>query len=130
MKLLLDTHVLIWWFENSARLGSIARRAISSPDAVPMISVVSAWEMVIKRASGRVKMNVDPEDAIPRLFQHGFQPLSITFRHAFAVRYLPHHHADPFDRMLIAQAQCEDLTIVTADSKIAAYNVPTLDASR
>lgn len=129
MNLLLDTHALIWWLEDSARLGERSRAAIRNPSANLFLSVVSVWEMSIKTAIGRLKLAATPEDSIPGLFAAGFQPLPIQFRHAFAVRHLPPHHNDPFDRMLIAQAACEDLAILTADPAFSDYGVPTLDAS-
>jgi len=129
MNLLLDTHALIWWLEDSAKLGEHARAALRNPAANAFLSVVSVWEMSIKAAIGRLRLDANPEESIPELFAAGFQPLPIQFRHAFAVRHLPPHHSDPFDRMLIAQAQCEDLTIVTADSAFSAYSARTLDAS-
>ncbi len=130
MNLLLDTHTLIWWLEDSPRLGDRARAAIRHPSANIFLSVVSVWEMSIKTAIGRLKLAANPEDSVPELLAAGFQPLPIQFRHAFAVRHLPPHHSDPFDRMLIAQATCEDLAILTADPAFAAYGVPTIDASQ
>jgi PIN domain nuclease of toxin-antitoxin system len=130
MNLLLDTHALIWWLEDSPRLGKSARHAVRALATTRTISVVSAWEIVIKIGIGRLKLSVDPEESIPELFFNGFEPLSIQFRHAYALRDLPPHHSDPFDRMLVAQAKTEGLTILTADPKIAAYGVPTFDASQ
>ena len=130
MNLLLDTHALIWWLEDSPQLGNAARRAIKAIENTCVISVVSAWEIAIKTAVGRLTLNLDPDESIPELFLLGFQPLSIQFRHAFTVRHLPLHHADPFDRMLLAQAQCEGMTLVTADERFAAYGVPALDATK
>ena len=129
MNLLLDTHVLIWWLEGSGRLGRRTRQAICTAGSSSFISVVSAWEINIKTAVNRLTMNANPEEAVPGLFADGFEPLPIHFRHAFAVRSLPLHHSDPFDRMLIAQAQCERLTLVTADTAFGAYGIPTLDAT-
>jgi PIN domain nuclease of toxin-antitoxin system len=129
MNLLFDTHALIWWVENNPRLGKDARQAISTVSTVRVISVVSVWEMAIKTSLGRLKLSVETEKAITELFFHGFEPLSIQFRHAYAVQKLPLHHGDPFDRMLVAQAQCESLTILTTDPKLRMYDVPTLDAS-
>lgn len=129
MNLLLDTHALIWWLEDSERLGERTRAAMRNPTANLFISVVSVWEMSIKTAIGRLRLAVNPEDSIPELFAAGFQSLPIHFRHAFGVRHLPPHHNDPFDRMLIAQAKCEELAIVTADPAFSAYGVPTLEAS-
>jgi PIN domain nuclease of toxin-antitoxin system len=129
MNLLLDTHTLIWWMEDSPRLGPVALRTIEAADT-RLISAVSAWEISIKTAIGRLKLSFDPGESIIELTTRGFQPLCIKFRHAWTVGDLPLHHGDPFDRMLVAQARCENLTLVTADERIAAYGVPTLDASR
>jgi PIN domain nuclease of toxin-antitoxin system len=129
MNLLLDTHTLIWWMEGSPRLGKTAREAIlAGPQR--LISAVSVWEISIKMALGRLKLSFDPSDSVFELMHNGFQPLSIQFRHAWTVGELPLHHADPFDRMLIAQAKCEGLTLVTADKRIAAYGIATLEASQ
>jgi PIN domain nuclease of toxin-antitoxin system len=128
MRLLLDTHALIWWIEGSTRLGKRAYDLIKSQGA--LISTVSIWEISIKSARGQMQLERPAEEWIPKLLEIGFEPLVITFHHAFAVRDLPLHHADPFDRMLIAQAQYEGLTLLTADAHFAAYGVPVLDASR
>jgi PIN domain nuclease of toxin-antitoxin system len=129
MNLLIDTHVLIWWTERSPRLGPRAKKTLLSLEARPVVSAASIWEIAIKAASGRLPLK-DPLDSwVPRLRNEwGVHPLAITFEHATAVRQLPPFHNDPFDRMLVAQAQCEGLTLVTADPKISAYDVPILDA--
>jgi PIN domain nuclease of toxin-antitoxin system len=133
MNLLLDTHALIWWLADSDRLGRRARNAILRPGAAVFISSASIWEISIKSALGRVKLKEPLGKCISHLVASGFHHLPINFEHALAVRDLPPHHppyhADPFDRMLIAQAQCEDLTLMTADSAIAPYDVRTIDAS-
>jgi PIN domain nuclease of toxin-antitoxin system len=129
MKLLLDTHTLIWWLENHPRLGKAARKAIVAADE-RFISAVSAWEISVKISIGRLGLSIDPADSIRELRTAGFRPLPIDFHHAWALRSLPFHHADPFDRMLVAQAQCEGLTLVTADEEIPAYGIPVIDASR
>jgi len=129
MNLLLDTHALIWWLEGSKRLGSGAKKALGFPGAGLWISGVSVWEMAIKSGIGRLRLEQPPEETIPILLNRGFRELPINWKHALAVRNLPPHHSDPFDRMLVAQAQCEGLTLVTADPAIAAYDVPTIDAS-
>jgi PIN domain nuclease of toxin-antitoxin system len=128
MRILLDTHALIWWIEGSTRLGKRAYDLLSSGGA--LISAVSIWEISIKSARGQMQLERHADEWIPELLEIGFEPLMITFHHAFAVRHLPLHHADPFDRMLIAQAQCEGLTLLTADVHFAAYRVPTLDAAK
>ena len=129
MNLLLDTHVLIWWLQDSDKLGRRARHAILRPGAVVFISAVCIWEISIKSALGRLKIKEPLGKCIPELAASGFHHLPINFEHALAVRDLPPHHNDPFDRMLIAQAQCEDLTLMTADFAITPYDVRTIDAS-
>jgi PIN domain nuclease of toxin-antitoxin system len=129
MNLLLDTHVLIWWLEGSKHLGSGAKKAMLLPGVVLWISAVSVWEMAIKSGIGRLRLKELPETTIPTLLSHGLRDLPINIKHALTVRNLPLHHSDPFDRMLIAQAQCEELTLVTADPAIAAYDIRTIDAS-
>jgi PIN domain nuclease of toxin-antitoxin system len=130
MNLLIDTHVLLWWSRNSPRLGRQARVLISSPQNSVWVSSVSIWEISIKASLGRLELSGLLSARIPEdLERHGFIALPITFPHALAVRDLPLHHRDPFDRMLIAQARCEDLTLLTADPAIAAYDVRTLDAA-
>jgi PIN domain nuclease of toxin-antitoxin system len=129
MNLLLDTHALIWWLQDSDKLGRRARNAILRPGAAVFISSASIWEISIKSALGRLKLKESLGKYIPDLVASGFHHLPITFEHALAVRDLPPHHSDPFDRMLVAQAQCEDLTLITADPAITPYGVRTIDAS-
>ena len=130
MNILLDTHVLLWWLRNSARLGKQAKARIRDSGTMVWISSASIWEIAIKSALGRLELEKSFEDALSaEMDQSGFRPLNIIFQHALTVRTLPLHHSDPFDRMLIAQAQCEGLTLMTADEAIAAYDVRTLDAS-
>jgi PIN domain nuclease of toxin-antitoxin system len=126
--LLLDTHVLIWWTEDNPRLG---RRtgAILDEQTEPWISAVSIWEVSIKTAARKLHLKVPFQEGMMHLISKGARPLPITFDHAYTVRHLPLRHAEPFDRMLVAQAQCEGLTIVTADPAFRAYPVGVLDAS-
>lgn len=125
MRLLLDTHVLIWWLDDSPRLGDHARSAIADGANQIFVSAVSACEMSIKTASGKLRA---PADLERQLADNSFEELPFTVRHGVAVRDLPPHHGDPFDRMLVAQAVCEGLTIVTAAPQIPAYDVPVLAA--
>lgn len=120
MKLLLDTHTLIWWLANNPTLSEDAKKAISNPDNIVFVSAASAWEMAIKKSLG--KLNA-PEDLEIQIEKHNFQPLPITITHSVAVGDLPWHHKDPFDRIIIAQAICESATIITRDKKFALYNV-------
>ena len=118
-QLLLDTHAFIWWRENSSRLGDDARGRIKSAKVV-FVSVASAWEAAIKIALGKLRL---PESFEAGVVASRFDKLSIAFSHAEAVATLPHHHNAPFDRMLIAQAIGERLTLVTHDRRFAPYAV-------
>ena len=129
-NLLLDTHVLIWWLEKSPRLGSQTQKILLNPATRPLVSAASLWEIAIKAGSNRLEAADRLDEWVPRLEKDwGARPLAITFDHAVAVARLPRHHRDPFDRILVAQAQCEGLTIVTVDPAITAYDVRTIDAS-
>jgi PIN domain nuclease of toxin-antitoxin system len=129
MDLLLDTHVAIWWMEGSDRLGAQCKAALFQPGARLWISTASVWEMAIKSGLGRLKLATSLDVCIPDLLSRGAHCLPISLNHALAVRTLPAHHADPFDRMLIAQAHSENLTLVTADAQVRAYDIRTLDAT-
>ena len=123
MNLLLDTHVLIWWDEGR-RLAAEARRAIADADSV-YVSAASAWEVAIKIRLGRLRPIRTVEQAVD---ESGFLELPVTFRHAERVGKLPPHHRDPFDRLLIAQADVEELTLVTRDAVFARYGVGVIGA--
>lgn len=125
MRLLLDTHVLLWWLADDPRLDEAARRAIAEPANDTFASAASAWELAIKARLGKVSM---PDDLGEQLAANSFTPLPVQMTHALAVRHLPDHHRDPFDRLLVAQAQLEGLTIVTADQAIPRYDVAVLAA--
>lgn len=130
MNLLIDTHVLLWWADASDRLGPLAREAISAVNNSVWVSAASMWEIAIKSGIGRITFD-DPFDvALPReLERSGFRELPIRIVHALAVERLPRHHADPFDRLLVAQARIEGHTLVTADHKISDYDVKVLPAN-
>ena len=131
MNLLLDTHALIWWLEDNQKLGRLARRIIQDDGNDIWISAASIWEISIKASLGRLDVSERFEAELPdEMERSGFRRLLVKFEHAFAVRYLPHHHGDPFDRLLVAQTQCEQLTLVTTDAELAAYGVPVIDARR
>ena len=125
MRLLLDTHALLWWLADDPTLSRAARRAIAAVESRVYVSAASAWEISIKRALGKLDAPPDVEDQVE---VSGFEPLSITIGHASAAGALPAHHDDPFDRMLIAQAMAEDLIVVTRDPRFAPYGVGTLGA--
>ena len=121
MRLLLDTHALIWALEGSARLSKTARSLIEDTSNEVFVSVVSAWEVAIKKALGRLRV---PDDLIEATDEAGFVRRSIGFAEARRLESLPPHHSDPFDRMLVAHALEEGTTIVTRDPDIGRYQVP------
>jgi len=127
-RLLLDTHSLLWVAEGGWRLREDTFDAINDLDNEVLVSSVSIWEIAIKLASGRPIPIPDLEKALEAVEKYGFIELHITFRHAELAAGLPLHHRDPFDRMLIAQAQAEGLTLVTDDSLISLYDAPTMPA--
>ena len=120
---MLDTHALIWALEGSSRLSKTARRAIEDADNEILVSAVSAWEIAIKRATGRLSV---PDDLVEAIDEAGFVRRPLGFPEASRLRRLPDHHADPFDRMLICHALEEHCAIVTRDPQIARYSVVTL----
>ncbi|MFO1126918.1 MAG: type II toxin-antitoxin system VapC family toxin [Rhodospirillales bacterium] len=129
MNLLLDTHVLLWWLSDDTRLGDQARGAIADARSRVWVSAASAWEVVIKAALGRLELPGPPAEVVPAaLTENDFTPLPISIEHALGVGHLPAVHSDPFDRILIAQAIAERLTLVTADVIFARYPVPVLPA--
>ena len=113
MRLLLDTHVLLWWLADDRKLSKNARAIIANPDNEVLVSSASLWEISIKTALGQLEVEMDDlEDAISR---NGFRSLPIGFRHALTAGRLPLAHRDPFDRMLVAQAAVEELRLVSHD---------------
>ena len=124
VRLLLDTVAIIRWFEASPQLSAEARKAITEAYEV-YVSAVSAVEIAAKTAIGKLQV---PDDFAKRIAEQSMMELPLTVRHGLAMKDLPLHHRDPFDRMLIAQARCEGLTIVTSDRAFAAYDVPILPA--
>lgn len=129
MNLLLDTQALIWWRQGNRKLGPRARAAIETGAATVRVSAATAWEIAIKWRSGRLTLPSPPHLWWPAAFESSaFEVLVLTPEHALAVAGLPDHHADPFDRVLVAQAQLEGLTIVTSDAAFDEYDVPVLDA--
>ena len=122
MNLLLDTHILLWWLANSHRLSSASESAIRDCEQV-FVSAATAWEIGIKTALGKLEFRGDLQ---AQLQQNGFRPLAVTIGHAVAAAQLPLHHRDPFDRMLVAQANLEGLTLLTTDARLKAYGVPMI----
>ena len=120
--LLLDTHVFLWWRSQPSKISPDVTRRIAVAEVV-FVSAASAWEAAIKAALGKLKL---PESFESGVAESGFQQLPIGFGHAGRVADLPPHHQDPFDRMLIVQAQWEGLTLVSHDRRLAPYDVPIL----
>ncbi|MGH9188564.1 MAG: type II toxin-antitoxin system VapC family toxin [Acidimicrobiales bacterium] len=124
MNLLLDSHALLWWLESEdPRLPSSARDAVAAQGNSVTVSAASVWELCVKQGAGRLEIG---GNLLAEIAANGFQPLPISLEHGSAAGRLPLHHRDPFDRMLVAQAQIEGLTIVTHDRKIGLYDVPVL----
>ena len=123
-RLLLDTHTLLWIAEGGGRLQHNTLVAINDLANEVYASAVNIWEIAIKLASGRYPPVSDIEVVLQAVARYGFRELPVTFRHAEIAAALPFLHRDPFDRMLIAQAQAEGLTLVTDDSQIARYEAP------
>jgi PIN domain nuclease of toxin-antitoxin system len=123
---LLDTHLLLWAAGESERLPEGARVRIEDPDARLLFSAASLWEVAIKAGLGRDDFVVEPRLLRRGLLENGYEELAISSAHAVAVGELPTLHRDPFDRMLVAQAQIENVTLMTADAAVAAYPGPIL----
>ena len=124
MRLLLDTHALLWWLADEG-LTAKARNAIADPANLVAVSAASAWEISVKKALGKLAA---PDDLERQVEAGGFLPLPINIAHAVAAGQLVRHHEDAFDRMLIAQAFAEGLTIVTRDKRFEDYGVALLPA--
>ena len=120
MKLLLDTHALLWWLFDDPRLPEKARMVIGNDENTVFFSVASIWEISIKKALGKLQL---PDEFYSVLTRSGFQKLIIDIEHARMIGNLPLHHHDPFDRMLIAQAVCENLRLLSKDMQLADYGV-------
>jgi PIN domain nuclease of toxin-antitoxin system len=125
VSLLLDTQVLLWCLAEPDRLSRKTRRRIESATERVLVSVVSAWEIEVKRALGKLTA---PDDLDRQLLERRFSELELRIEHVMELRSLPKLHKDPFDRMLVAQAVFDDLTIVTADEKVRSYPVKSLSA--
>jgi PIN domain nuclease of toxin-antitoxin system len=124
MKLLIDSHTFLWWLADDERLSARARAAIADPRNAVSVSAATIWELEIKRTLGR--LDVGEADLVREVGENGFSELPVRSRHAAAAASLPAHHADPFDRMLVAQARDEGLVCVTVDRAFEAYGTATL----
>lgn len=127
MKLLLDTHAFLWWIGDDARLSASARQAIADPGNDVSFSVASAWELAIKTALGRFDADGNLSLFLrEHVQQNAFLVLPVRLEHAVSVASLPAHHRDPFDRLLVAQAGVEGMTLVSADRQLRKYDTPVL----
>ncbi len=124
MRLLLDTHLLVWAMGSPERLPAALVAMVQDPANTPVFSVVSLWELVIKQALGRPDFRVEPALLRRALLDGGWQELPIQAHHALAMASLPPVHRDPFDRLLLAQASADGLLLITADQQLAAYPGP------
>ena len=122
MRILLDTHILIWSFHRSSRLSAPVRAQIEDPANEILFSAASFWEIAIKASLKRPDFDVDPGRLLNEATKAGFNELSVTSRTAIAVRDLPFNHTDPFDRLLVAQAMTEPCILFTADRKLQTYS--------
>lgn len=129
MRVLLDTQVWLWMWGEPERLRSEARTIVENPETELHVSAVSAWEIAAKVAAGRLRLPTSAEAWLSdRRHRRDVTELPIAFDHAIRAGALPPHHRDPFDRMLVAQAQIEGLVLMTADRQLAAYEVDSLPA--
>lgn len=124
MRFLLDTHTFLWWVTDDDRLSARARELIGDGGNALFLSAASGWEIAIKTALGRLAFAADPEKTIPeQMAANALDGLPVRMSHALRVHALPSHHRDPFDRLLVAQAQLEELSILTNDPMIGRYAV-------
>jgi len=127
MKAFIDTHTFLWWNTEDPRLSSRAREIIADGKNEIFLSAASAWEIAIKTAKGRLVLPEEPALYVPsRMGLHRIQPLPVQVSHALRVYELPPYHADPFDRLLVAQCQMESLPLITKDEEIRRYEVETI----
>ncbi|WP_315338340.1 type II toxin-antitoxin system VapC family toxin [Neisseria sicca] len=126
-RILLDTHVLIWWLADAPNLGNKARLLIQNPQNQIYVSAATLWELSIKMAKGLLDL---PEEIFDAVAEEAFEPLPIQWFHGRQAGFLPDIHKDPFDRMLIAQAQAEGLELMTADTVIPQYGIRIIDAGK
>jgi len=123
LRLLLDTHALVWWLSDVSELTEDTRGHIANPRNDVFVSAITGWEIAVKRAKGKITA---PRNLAALVEERGFIHLPLTFHHAEQAGDLPMHHRDPFDRFLIAQAQAEGLALVTRDARIPLYGVRIL----
>lgn len=122
-RILIDTHVLLWAWEDDPRLGRQARKFLANPDQPIVVSIASFRELAIKKSVGKLHLDVELDDLVDSLEAYGFELLPLLPAHTLALAKLPLHHRDPFDRTIIAQAISEGLDLMTADPAFAAYEI-------
>jgi PIN domain nuclease of toxin-antitoxin system len=120
MKLLLDTHILLWWLTQDRKLSPTETAIITDPDNLVFVSAATAWEIAVKKMIGKLEA---PDNLSAALAANNFLELPITIEHSQKFYHLPLHHHDPFDRIMVAQAMSEGITLMTRDIKIALYDI-------
>ena len=127
MRAVLDTHAFLWWGTEPEKLSAAAHDAIQNGENELYLSAASAWEIAIKYAKGLLDLPQNAETfVLSRVRNRGFEPLPVEISHALHTYHLPNHHKDPFDRLLVSQAQLQGLAIITADRNIARYDVEVI----
>jgi PIN domain nuclease of toxin-antitoxin system len=126
MRYLLDTHTLLWYVENNSQLPQKIKHLIDDPANIVIVSVATFWELGIKVGLGKLDLLLTTDEMAQKVVEKGFELLPISLHHIKVIQTLPHHHRDPFDRMLIAQADVESCTVLTRDEMFDAYTVPVL----
>jgi len=127
MKLLLDTHIFLWINSDPDKLPSAVHDACENPENQLYLSLVSPWEIQIKQQLGKLRLHSELSDLVEtQIEQNGLNILPVKLEHIYALNDLPHHHKDPFDRLLISQAEIESMVLVTVDKKIGQYAIETL----
>jgi PIN domain nuclease of toxin-antitoxin system len=127
MRVLIDTHVFIWWTGEASQLSPLAHRILTDPETEPILSIASIWEMQIKVSLGKLSLRAALPDLVnDEVSRNRIKLLPIALTHIYGVGDLPLHHKDPFDRLLIAQSMMEEVAIVSIDEKFDAYGVDRL----
>ena len=126
MRYLLDTHALIWHLEDDARLSTISKSVVENEQNEIFATIASFWEMAIKISLGKLNLKMPLDDMFEKLESMEIAIINIQASHVRNVQNLPHHHRDPFDRMIIAQADAEKCTIISIDNAFDAYSTPVL----
>ncbi len=127
MRVLLDTHVLLWWLQDDPRISARVRDLIADDESDVLVSVATIWEIAIKAGLGQLELPSDLQGFLRQeLTDNAFSCLSVTFEHAVGVRDLPQPHRDPFDRILVVQSRLEDVPLVSHDARLTAYDVELL----